>query len=75
MGRQREKQREKERYTEKGEREKGGHKLVKEKSVSLCFAFHLHAWPYRPIGLQSRARGLGKGIKTPNAFTALIPLS
>lgn len=25
--------------------------IGKGKSGSLCFAFHLHGWPYRPIGL------------------------
>lgn len=25
--------------------------IGKGKSGSLCFAFHLHDWPYRPIGL------------------------
>jgi len=57
-------------------REKAPAKLAKgSQGLSLRFAFHLHGWPYRPIGLGAQPRGLGRRIKTPNAFTALIPRS
>lgn len=58
-----------------GGREKGPHKLAKgSQGLSpLCISFTWLAVSTNRIG--SGARGLGRRIKTPNAFTALIPLS
>lgn len=41
----------KERNQQRRKRGKRASQIGKEKSESLCFAFHLHDWPYRPIGL------------------------
>lgn len=64
----------KERSHQRRKREKGPTNWQREVRVSLlCISFTRLAVSTNRIG--SGARGLGWWIKTPNAFTALIPLS